>query len=657
MNEPFLTSRLADFLSWREGLHRTIGHARAVLATHEMLDDASSEALARLLQRVDQDRLSIVFVSEAERGKSELINALFFSERRRRLLPSGPGRTTLCVTELRYDRHIEPSVRLLPIETRESDTPYADLFADESAWRVVPFVYEDFDSIQRALGSLSETRRVTLAEAVSWGLHADATAKPTLGGASLLDVPRWRHAIINMPHPMLQAGLVVIDTPGISALAAEPDLSRKRLPQCDCVVFVIDASQGMTRPDMALWRDYLGGKPTGAVYGRVAEPAPTNRLVAVNKIDALYDAGPSDGEVLRAIDKIVKDAADLLRVEPIKVVPLSARLGYIGKTAGDKDKLLKSRLYQIERGITRELGTGRQVSMTAEASRILGELVSQARAKLDEDRYEMLGMLRHMGELRERNQKLIGNLTGQASGHLDRYETALKEVRGLKSLHSRLAEELAVHADKEQARNHAEDTAHALSGTLLPGAVEDLVNDYLATSSERVRTLEAKIAEIKQIYEEASARMARDLGMPPIEMLPFSTQRFHSEIQKAQAQADTDLKGTKTLLLKRGSTLAQEFQEICGSRVFHLFEIASRESVLWMRGMLAALDKSFERLKDSSLQRAQGTEKLRMADIDLAEKISEVQAQLDVIKARHQTLADLDATLKRQLEDDQADAA
>lgn len=650
MNEPFITSRLADFLSWRNSLNRIVHQARNALERLEVLDEDASADLDRLLYRVDSDRLSIAFVSEAERGKSELINALFFSERRRRLLPSGPGRSTLCVTELRHNADEPVGIKLLPIETRESDATYAELLGDDAAWRFVPFVYEEFDSIQRALVALSETKRVTLAEAVAWGLHADATSRAAGGGVSLIDVPRWRHAIINMPHPVLQAGLVVIDTPGLSALAAEPDLSRKRLPQCDCVVFVMDSTLGLSKPDLAIWRDFLGGKPT---YGRAPEAPPQSRLVAVNKIDALYEEAPSDADALHDIDKVVKEVADLLRVDPICVIPLSARLGYIGKTAGDKDKLLKSRLYQMERAITRELSDGRQVSMTAEARRILAAQIDAARARLDEERYEMLATLRHMSELRERNQKLIGNLLGQASSHLDRYEAALKEVRMLRQFHTRLTEELAGVTDRDRARFDADRTADELSAALLPGAVEEMAENYLDACRERVRHIEVKIQEIKNIYEDASAKLSREQGMPPIEMLPFSTQRFMTELTKAE----TELKATSALLLKRGAALGQHFQESCGSRVCHLFEIAAREGNLWMRGMLAELDKAFERLKDSSLQRAQGTEKLRMADIDLAEKISEIQARLEAVKSRRNALSELENGVLTQLAPDQAESA
>jgi hypothetical protein len=648
ITEPFLTSRLADFLSWRETLEGQVDNVRSMLERHESLDDETRKQLDELSRRIRKDKLTIAFVSEAERGKSELINALFFSERRRRLLASGPGRVTLCVTELRYDRDQPTCLKLLPVETRESSSSFNELLADESLWRVVPFNYEDFDSIQRALGSLSETKRVTRGEALAWGMHRDGASKPAGGNtSSLVDVPRWRHAIVNMPHPVLLAGLVVIDTPGLSTLAAEPELSRKRIPECDCVVFVLDAKLGVTKQDLMIWRDYLGGKPVTSTFGRVPDPTPISRLVVLNKIDQLHEDGPPEAEVLRDIDKLVKEAADLLRVEPIKVIPLSARLGFIGKTAGDRDKLVKSRLYQIERGITRELGNARQVSLSNEVKTALGDLIAQTRARLDEARYEALERLRELGDLRERNQKLIGSLVDQASTHFDRYEAAIKELRALRSRHALLNEELSVIVNRDRAKEHAKETMNALSAAVLPGAVQDLIDGYLAKSREHVVAAEAKIDEIKRVYTEARRKLIKEFAVSSDEILPFSTQRFLAEMQKADVQAEEEFKRSGTLLLKRGSALGEHFMETLGSRMIYLFEIAARESHLWMRGLIGSMEKAFDRLKEVALQRAQGTEKLKMADIDLAEKISELQAELDIIRSRHAAMADCASSLDR----------
>src|SRR5437762_7384977 len=74
-----------------------------------------------LLHRLHQDKLIVAFVAEYSRGKSELINAIFFADFGARLLPATAGRTTMCRTELLYDPERPPSLQLLPIETRLKD--------------------------------------------------------------------------------------------------------------------------------------------------------------------------------------------------------------------------------------------------------------------------------------------------------------------------------------------------------------------------------------------------------------------------------------------------------------------------------------------------------------------------------------------------------
>ena len=86
----------------------------------------------------------------------------------------------------------------------------------------------------------------------------------------------WRHALINYPHPLLKRGLVVLDTPGLNAIGAEPELTLSLLPTAHATVFILGADTGVTKSDLAIWRDHLSG------HART-------RFVVLNKIDALFD--------------------------------------------------------------------------------------------------------------------------------------------------------------------------------------------------------------------------------------------------------------------------------------------------------------------------------------------------------------------------------
>jgi hypothetical protein len=85
---------------------------------HDLLDAAVEERLLRLETQVRSDKVMVAFVAEFSRGKSEMINAIFFAGYGRRIMPASAGRTTMCPTEMGYDADVPPCLRLLPIETR-----------------------------------------------------------------------------------------------------------------------------------------------------------------------------------------------------------------------------------------------------------------------------------------------------------------------------------------------------------------------------------------------------------------------------------------------------------------------------------------------------------------------------------------------------------
>ena len=106
------------YSAWRHGVVAALQAYQSWVAGAALLDAATAQRLARTLARLADDKLSVAFVAEFSRGKSELINAIFFADYGQRILPSSAGRTTMCPTELMYDAALAPSLRLLPIETR-----------------------------------------------------------------------------------------------------------------------------------------------------------------------------------------------------------------------------------------------------------------------------------------------------------------------------------------------------------------------------------------------------------------------------------------------------------------------------------------------------------------------------------------------------------
>ena len=103
-----LGHQFAAYSEWRSQLSACVGELQEWLSENELSDAQSDLRLSQLLERLREDRLNVAFVAEFSRGKSELINAIFFAEYGNRMLPSSAGRTTMCPTELLYDASRPP---------------------------------------------------------------------------------------------------------------------------------------------------------------------------------------------------------------------------------------------------------------------------------------------------------------------------------------------------------------------------------------------------------------------------------------------------------------------------------------------------------------------------------------------------------------------
>jgi ribosomal silencing factor RsfS len=667
------SERLAQLQSWRLGLTAQLERVSTVLAETGFLNGDDESGLADLRSWISDERVTIVFVAESARGKSELINAMFFSDLGRRLLPSGLNRTTRCVTELRFDRAMPTGLRLLPIETRESPRAFADLYRDETVWESVPFTTDDPASITKAMTMLSETRRVLLAEAVSFGMHgASARRKRTKpesldSTAVMVDVPRWRHAIVNFPHPLLDAGLVVLDTPSLATFFGESELAQDRVLNADGVVLILDAAEGVSASDLTAWKEHLAPSNPAATLSEAEAPLARTaqaRLVALNKIDDVDGDAEQDASTqnkpfnpnetmrgwLRAIDRRVQEVADTLQLDPIHIVPISAKLGLIGKLARDQDKVVKSRVYQLERSLASNLPKDRQDRLGADVLSALTSLIDGAQARLDEERFLALDNLRALQVVRAKNDKLMSSVIAQTKIKQTRVTTMLRELRSIKPTQLNLSEQLSMAVDVTIAKYDSTNTYQAILASVLPNAATEAVNKYFANVEARLNTIDEKITQIRRLFSGVGEKMRAEFGNDLVEKFdvhPFPTQRFHTELVKLREKTNQSFGKTSNLMMRRSKTLAEQFQSEVAPPVEHIFVIAHRESSTWLRGLYKSVEKPLEAAHDRLTHREEGIEKAESATLDLAERISSIQGNMEAVKRKHVALSEVREALSR----------
>src|SRR6478735_7725222 len=150
MTPSFATS-LDALGGWRAALGERAEALARFLDQHDLAHGEAAEQIAALRERLGNEKLVVAFVAEFSRGKSELINAIFFADTGRRILPASPGRTTMCPVELAWDDKDPPMLDLLPIDTRREGSSLTELRATREGWRRVPLDPTDPEALAAAL--------------------------------------------------------------------------------------------------------------------------------------------------------------------------------------------------------------------------------------------------------------------------------------------------------------------------------------------------------------------------------------------------------------------------------------------------------------------------------------------------------------------------
>ena len=155
---PSFNEQFDQHGAWRREFAQQLKRLAEWMSSHELMDAAVQERLQRLEEQVRSDKVMVAFVAEFSRGKSELINAIFFADYGRRIMPASAGSTTMCPTELGYDASVAPSLRLLPIETRLQMQSLAEWRVKTDRWQEIPLDVGNADQIAKALEKVAEVR-------------------------------------------------------------------------------------------------------------------------------------------------------------------------------------------------------------------------------------------------------------------------------------------------------------------------------------------------------------------------------------------------------------------------------------------------------------------------------------------------------------------
>ena len=625
-----MPSQIADSLdalaTWRTSLDRHVVQLGRALSEQDLLDDADASTLAALRERLASEKLSVAFVAEFSRGKSELINAIFFANTGGRVLPATPGRTTMCPVELRFERDQPPQLMLLPIETRLRGLALAELRPRPEHWQQVPLDPRQPQTLVQALTAVTRTQRVSVQQATALGFWDESQPddNPPQGEDGSVEVPAWRHAVINYPHPLLQRGLVIIDTPGLNAIGAEPELTLGLLPSAHAVVFVLAADTGVTKSDLTIWREHLG-------------QSSLERFVVLNKIDTLVDPLAAPGVVQAQIEQQRQNAAETLGVPLARVFALSARDALRARLDGDARALETSRLPALEQALATGLLPRRREMLVESVVGVVEQLRVAAARRVADRRRQQAEQLMELRGLRGKSGTKLRMMVERIDAEVADFERCTARLAALRAVQAKILRALLALLSSDTLRSEVAAMQSAIG--LRPfnlggrGAFDTLISRLrLALGNARKQS-----QELQQMLEGSFLQLNTEFGFAFVLGPLPSFVPFRDELDLIDQNYGRYL-GLSQAWRMAAPGFAEQFRRMLLSKLRVVFESAAGEIEMWSKSAQSQVEMQLRERRRGFVRRREALQRVQSAAGELEQRIAEVQAQDEHLKEMHARL-------------------
>ena len=633
-----LEQQVQDYQQWRDALIDAISNYQAWLDEHSEFEAQQSLKIFDLVESLKHDHVTLAFVAEFSRGKSELINALFFSDFKQRLLPSDAGRTTMCPTELFYDAREAPYIRLLPIESRYRDETISQLKRKPIEWVAAKLNLDSASEMVEALQTLTQTKRVSKVEARTLGLwdDQDPTLRDMVRENDQVEIPAWRHALINYPHPLLKSGLAILDTPGLNALGAEPELTLSMIPNAHAVLFLLALDTGVTKSDLEIWQKYV-------------QPQAKHTLAVLNKIDVLWDELKPWEKIQESVQRQQQATAQLLGLPVAHVLALSAQKALVAKIKGDPVLLAKSGIERLEQLLANNIIPQRREILRKSVTQEIGTMVLTAynsvRSQLAAVRHEQNELLSLSGKNKEVIHKMLTMLDQDRNAY-DQTVKSFNVTRGVITQQGRM---LINNLSIDRLDEILEKAQGSIKGSWTTAGLSRGMQQLIRQTAHQYQHIHKHAKQVKGLVDAAYIRFHVKHGFERRHAPELSIDQHLESIRALAQRAEEFCRDPINIMTEKHFLIRKFFLSVAGeARV--VFERTRVECETWLRNVLAPLIAQINDHKAQIERRLENVKKIHDNIDSLQDRLSELEAMQAALSKQLKILEGILSKLQRPVE-------
>ena len=607
-------SEIAQYHRWREELTQSVHAYHDWLESNGHLDVQQSIRFYDLLENLNKGRLMLAFLAEFSRGKSEMINALFFSDFKERLLPSDVGRTTMCPTEIFHDPKEEPYLKLLSVETRYRDESISQLKNVPVEWSKIRLNTSSAADMKKALKALADTKKVYALEARMLGLAPMLNEKGEVPGEEeLVEVPAWRYAMINYPHPLLANGLSILDTPGLNAMGMEPELTVSTIPSAHAILFLLSIDTGVTKSDMEIWDRYV----------KTGLPA---KLAVLNKVDLMWDELKTASEIEKAVTRMIDTTSQHLHLPRERIFPVSAQKALVGRIKGDAAMVEKSGIVALETYLAEQIVPMKRQILCRAVQNEIGGMMQSSRAlvakKQQTNQAEVAELNGLVGKSREVVQKLWAKITAEKNA----YNSALAEYKVNHAQFSAKKTALLDLLNPQKLDQALAKSAQSIQDSWTTITLQRGMNSLVKDLNEDFQAVFLASEDIKKLMQGVYNTFITKFGFQKMTLPSLDLDPQRTKLQLLVMQTEQFVKDPVNVMVKEKHFVVKNFYNTLVKEARKCYGDAKHQSERWIQAVVLPLEVQMKDHKATLQSRLDNLAKIN-------EKTTSINEQMALLKA------------------------
>ncbi|ASF45645.1 dynamin family protein [Methylovulum psychrotolerans] len=622
--------KMHEYSQWRANLVQAIEMYQQWLVRYGMDDAHRTNTLLNILSSLKNDRITLAFVAEFSRGKTELINAMFFAESGVRLLPSSPGRTTMSPTEIFYDAEGGSYIRLLNIESRLEDMSLAEFKTMPERWTKFELNPNSPTQMQAVFKELIATKKVNKELADKLGLwnEREAATQGSINPDSV-EIPCWRHALISFPHPLLKEGLSIIDTPGLNALGTEPELTLNMLPSAQAIVFMLAADTGVTKSDLEIWLNHINRARSAKKQGLA---------VVMNKIDAMWDDLGGNTDYDRAIKSQIKASATILKIDEESIFPLSAKQALLAKIKGDAELLKRSRISGLEGYLANDILREKRNIMAATVMRDIGGLVNESINLTSTALTHATEQLEEFRKVDFHNQDMTGKLMAETRDRQSVYMANVENFQSSRRVFIVQAKMLIDSFSDEKINDVISVARHDITKSLTTVGMKQNIRKLFDDLRDMLQDSSDITNETRRLVKAIHKKFKDEYGFKEIEPKLFDIKKYQIELEQVFEEGEIFRTSTKVTMTEQHIVVDKLYSTLI-LKARNILKQAHDDAIAWSNSALSPLARQIKDHKKQIEGRLQMLRKINESKGTVAENIAALEAEVAPLKRQRDELA------------------